>query len=67
MDLLKENIFDGDFEIRLNPSFLKLIQNTVGTAEMIEVPNGALLIIKIPIYKDIVKDCVKIIKERCGR
>ena len=62
MDLLKKTPYNKDFQIKMTPTILKLLENTRGTAEMIEVPKGALLILKIPVDERILKDVVSIMK-----
>lgn len=62
MDLLKKNITDKDFEIQITKEIQTILHNTKGTAELIEIPDGALLILKIPIPKALLKDVVEMIK-----
>ena len=62
MDLLKKNMTDKDFQIKITKEIQTLFNNTIGTAELIEIPQGALLILKIPIHKNILKDTEEIIK-----
>lgn len=64
-DLLKDNLFENDFEIKVNETLFELFKNTVGTAELIEMRNGALFILKIPVDKRLLKDTVEIIKDKC--
>jgi len=67
MDLLKESEFGEDFQITITKEIQTLLNKTMGTAELYEIPQGGLLILKIPIPKKVLKDTVDIIKAQESR
>jgi hypothetical protein len=62
-DLLKQNMYSEDFNFQFNKNMQTILNNCVGSAELIEVPDGALLILKISVHKLMVKGVTQIVKE----